>query len=402
MPAERLLRRTIWFYFGFQFFFGLLFWLPVFYEYQKRMGLSDAEIFRIQSLYYVAFCLLEIPTGMIADQMGRRRCMRAGAAVLVGSNLLPIFWPTYAGFLTHFLLIALARSFISGASSAYLYDLLDRHDASDDFKLVEGRARAYSLYGKVACWSAIGLLMSWHVTLPYWLTVGAALLAVGFSLALPPVETGQVGKLDAASVWRQLREVAGWFRLEPFLGVVILQGVAAFVLARLVQVNLFQPVLEQRGFPVAGYGLVMALMTACEAVGSARPAWVRGWLDDFRAVFVLSLLLAASMGALAPSGFWMTLALLSFFAYLTGLLYPIQRQLINDVIPDSRHRATIMSLESIVDRAVNAWLAALIGGYLAGGRLDEYLLVSAAWTVAFLLVLWAASGLRVFRRRTAA
>jgi MFS family permease len=394
----RQLRRTIWFYFGFQFFFGLLFWLPVFYEYQKQMGLSDAEIFRIQSIYYIAFCFLEIPTGMIADQMGRRRCMRAGAAVLVLSNLLPIFWPTYAGFLTHFLLIALARSFISGASSAYLYDLLERHEMSDEFKVIEGRARAYSLYGKVACWSVIGLLMGWHLTLPYWLTVGAALAAVGFSLALPYVETEEVGRLAPAMVWGRLREVGGWFRAQPFLSVVILQGVAAFVLARLVQVNLFQPVLEQRGFPVAGYGLVMALMTAFEAIGSARPRWIRNWLDDFRAVFVLSLVLAASMGALAPSGFWMTLVLLSFFAYVTGLLYPIQRQLINDVIPDSRHRATIMSLESIVDRAVNAWLAALIGGYLAGGRLDEYLLLSAGWTVAFLLALWAVSSLRVFRR----
>jgi len=31
----------------FQFFFGLLLWLPVFYEYQRQIGLSDAQIFGI-------------------------------------------------------------------------------------------------------------------------------------------------------------------------------------------------------------------------------------------------------------------------------------------------------------------------------------------------------------------
>ncbi|MBI3890458.1 MAG: hypothetical protein HY303_02895 [Candidatus Wallbacteria bacterium] len=91
-----------------------------------------------------------------------------------------------------------------------------------------------------------------------------------------------------------------------------------------------------------------------------------------------------------------TLAVLSAFAYVTGLLYPIQRQLINDAIPDSRHRATIMSLESIVDRAVNAWLAALIGGYLAAGRLGDYLWLSCGLTVGLMLALWLLSRSRIF------
>lgn len=380
--------RVIRCYFGFQFFFGLLFWLPVYYEYQKRIGLTDEQIFRIQSIYYIAFCLLEIPTGMVADQIGRRRCMRAGAAALVAASVLPIYWQSYGGFLAHFLLIALARSFISGASSAYLYDLLARAGDAQGFKEIEGRSRAYSLYGKVVCWSGIGLLMDWKLTLPYWLTLGAAVVALGFSLALPPVEVERPGGLGLGSAMKRLAEVGRSFARVPVLGLVIAQGVAAFVLARIVQVNLFQPVLGEKGFSVGTYGGVMALMTVFEAIGSARSGWVRRWLDDFAAVFALTALAAVCVGLLAPAGGAATLLLLSVFAYLTGLLYPIQRQLMNDVIPDSKHRATIMSLESIVDRAVNAWLAALIGGYLAAGRLGDYLVLSAVLTVALLAVLW--------------
>ena len=48
MPAEALARRrVIWLYCGFQFFFSLLFWVPVFYAYQKRIGLTDPQIFSI-------------------------------------------------------------------------------------------------------------------------------------------------------------------------------------------------------------------------------------------------------------------------------------------------------------------------------------------------------------------
>ena len=71
------MKRAIRFFYGYQFFLSLFFWLPVFYEYQKRIGLNDNQIFGIQSLYYIAFCLLEIPTGMLADRFGHRRCMRA-------------------------------------------------------------------------------------------------------------------------------------------------------------------------------------------------------------------------------------------------------------------------------------------------------------------------------------
>src|SRR4051812_29927329 len=99
-------------YVKFQFFFSLLLWIPIFYEYQKRVGLSDVQIFGIQSFYYTVFCLLEIPTGMLADVCGNLACLRLGAGVLVAANLLPIFWPSYLGFGAHFLLIALARSLI--------------------------------------------------------------------------------------------------------------------------------------------------------------------------------------------------------------------------------------------------------------------------------------------------
>src|SRR3954465_2364813 len=103
MQADRAAsRRTVLLYYGFQFAFSLLVWLPVFYEYQKRIGLDDAQIFHIQSIYYLLFCLLEIPPGVFADLWGCRLCMRAGSLVLVAANLFPIFVPNYSGFLIHF------------------------------------------------------------------------------------------------------------------------------------------------------------------------------------------------------------------------------------------------------------------------------------------------------------
>ena len=78
-----------------------------------------------------------------------------------------------------FLLIALARSLISGAQSAYLYEYLNAHDAGHLYLKVEGVGRSYSLVGKIVYWPVIGLLMQWNMPSPYWLTaINAAIAAV--------------------------------------------------------------------------------------------------------------------------------------------------------------------------------------------------------------------------------
>lgn len=385
---QQQLKRTVRCYYGFQFFFGLLIWLPVFYEFQKRIGLNDEQIFGIQSIYYVVFCLLAIPTGAISDRFGYRRSMRWGAALVAASNLLPIFAQSYSGLLAHFVMIALARSLITGASSAYLYDYLASKGAAPRFKEIEGRARAYSLAGKVVFWTGVGALMSWHLTAPYWATFLTTGLSFAFAVALPKIEESSAERKPAASV-----PLLGAGRLlldSPFLVFLILQGIAIFVLGRIAQVNLFQPILGAKHFGLEHYGWVMALMTIFEAVGSWFPQHVRRFASDLNAVFALTAVMALSLAALPFLGQPGTLASLSLFSLACGLSYPIQRQLLNDAIPDSSHRATILSVESIADRAVNAAAASLLGASLAGGGLDRYLFGSAGITLAGMFVLWLA------------
>ena len=113
--------------------------MPVFYAYQKQAGLSDGQIFGIQSIYYVAFCLFEIPTGIIADRFGYRNCLRAGAVVLTAANLAPVFR------LLHRLPPPLPRHRPGplpdlGRRSAYLYDGHARRECRRAYPQAEGTA----------------------------------------------------------------------------------------------------------------------------------------------------------------------------------------------------------------------------------------------------------------------
>lgn len=384
---EAFRKRVIWLYYAFQFSFSLLVWLPIFYEYQKRIGLSEAQIFSIQSAYYLLFCILEIPTGLLADTLGYRLCLRMGATFLVLANLLPIFAQNYSGFMMHFALIALSRSLISGASSAYLYQFLGQTGAPGAYKEIEGKARAYSLVGKVVCWSAVGVLMGWHLTLPYWFTVFFAIASLAFAFILPK-ETAAPQTRSAALGWTQTWSAVRSVGANSLLIFLILQGVAIFVLGRICQVNLFQPILSGKSVGLESYGLVMSLMTLFEALGSAFPGKVRRLWDDLSAVFVLTLIMAVSLAAIPWIGASWTIVSLCIFSWACGVSFPIQRQLINDSITEDRFRATILSIESIVDRAVCAWVASLLGGTLARGGLDGFLIESALLTLSLMGILY--------------
>ncbi|MFC6982106.1 hypothetical protein [Streptomyces cirratus] len=161
---------------------------------------------------------------------------------------------------------------------------------------------------------------------------------------------------------------------------------AVFTLARICQVNLFQPLLLEKHLPVADHGAVLSAMTVAEAVGSARTGWLRGRLSDTTVVTVLSVVMALTLAATTLSGGPGTILWLCVFAAAAGLAYPVQRNLINAAIPPTPYRATLLSVESIIDRGVCALVALAVGAYLAADRLDALLVHAAVGTCVLLLV----------------
>ncbi|MFI1256444.1 MFS transporter [Streptomyces netropsis] len=383
-------RRIIRLNYGFQLLFNLLWWMPVFYAYQKAAGLSDGQIFGIQSIYYVAFCLFEIPTGLIADRIGTRNCLLAGAVVMTAANLAPVVSASYTGFLVHFLAIAAGRSLTSGAASAYLYDGLRAEKCDEHYLRAEGTARALGLVAKVVCWPLVGPLMAVAHPAPYVLSAASAAGSLACAVALPRLAgagdgTGKTDGGHGGSAF--LRDAGAALRCvasSRWLTLVMVQGVAIFTLSRICQVNLFQPILLDHGIAEASHGSVMAAMTVAEAVASARPQWLSRHLPPVAWVSVLSLALAGSLAAMTFGGPWAVVALLCLFAAATGFAYPIQRKLVNDAVPTHAPRATLLSVESIVDRAVCALAAIAAGAYLAAGRLDALLWHSALATAVLL------------------
>jgi hypothetical protein len=284
-------------------------------------------------------------------------------------------------------MIALARSLVSGASSAYLYDGLRAEGRADLYKSVEGRTRSAGLVLKLGGWACMGFLTLWHPSAPYWLTTAASLTSFVAALVLPAGARAGERSDVATSILALFRPALRLVWSSRTLLFIMLQGVGIFVMERIVSVNLFQPVLAARGFPIGGYGLVMAGMTVFEALGAGGSGWFRHYLSDRTAVFFLTLVMAGSVAGLALHASVWVVALFCLFSLGCGMAFPVQRQLMNDAIPDSRYRATLLSMESLVDRAVCAVIAGSLAGFLAAGRMDLFLWVAGLGFAASVLFL---------------
>lgn len=375
------MNRVVRLYYSFNFLFTLLLWVPIFYEFQRRVGLSESQIFSLQGLYYLAFCVFEIPTGYVSDRFGHRAALRLGGILLTAGNMLPVLGVDYTWFAVHFLLVALARSLVSGAASAYIYDQLAAGGEASRFRKIEGNARAISLAGKVLFWAGIGAVMEWKLSLPYALTALASGASAVLAWRLPAdaahakAETG----VEAETVLGPLQTLTAIVGSWPIV-LFMVQGLSIFVLSRICQINLFQPVLLERGLSTAALGWVMGLITLVEALGSAKPEWVRRFTGDIGGVFLLTVVIAVSMSLMALSAAIGAVVALTILSFATGLAYPIQRQLLNDAITSAglgRLRATALSVESIFDRAASGAVAFALGPIVAIHATTTFLHASA-------------------------
>ncbi len=378
-------RRLATLYYSFQLFFGLLLWVPVFYQIQKQSGLSDPQIFQIQSIYYLVFCLFELPTGLFADRFGFRKSMILGGLTLVTANLLPLFAADFYGFLLHFCLIALARSFVSGASSAYLYEYLRNRDQAHQYARVEGNARAVGLIARIVLWAFSGYMVLLNPLLPYALTVLSAGIAFVMAILLPDLKKSPA-EIRPSTSNTGLAAAVQLLLTSPRLFVIMLQGVGIFVLVRLMEVNIFQPILATKGFSIVHFGWVLSAMTASEALASRTAFRVSSRLSLLTIVWLMTLILCICLLAITFSAQLGTVISLLIFAGAAGVAFPIQKQLLNDQIKatQSHLRATVLSLESLIDRAVCAIAVLPVGGFVALGRLDQLLWIFAG-TIAVLV-----------------
>jgi MFS family permease len=149
MQADKFEKN--WQYYKFCFYgflknqrFFEFFLLLIFYQYK---GLTFSQIGILYSIRFIFRAALEIPSGFIADVMGRRGIMLFAYAMYMTSFVGYHFANTFAWLIIPSVLFGIGDSFRTGTHKAMIFEYLKRNNWQDQKVPYYGHTRSWSQFG---------------------------------------------------------------------------------------------------------------------------------------------------------------------------------------------------------------------------------------------------------------
>ncbi|MEM9742008.1 MAG: MFS transporter [Pseudomonadota bacterium] len=350
---ESLLRRngrnTLWL----SFFQVFLLIMPIAVPFFERHGLGMQQIFALQAAFSAAVLLLEVPSGMIADLLGRRATLIWGSVFCgLGSTTLMVahdFW----GFLAFELLLAVSASLVSGADIAMAYDSeLERNPEGDPPATVVGRLYAARTLSESVSAALLSVLLLWFAVSEV-LLVQAMIswLPLVFALSLvepqrPSSDESDVERSNMTPLFDSIKHLWGHSSVLRYCFLAL----CVWSLTTFYAVWLLQKLWSDQALELVHFGYLWAGLSLVTATAGRYAAQVEAALGTTLTLLIVGSLPVAGYLLLNGAGtLGALLAGVTFFA-ARGLGLVILRDALNRRTP-SAFRATANSLASFGFRA---------------------------------------------------
>nr|MBA3347317.1 MFS transporter [Actinomycetota bacterium] len=353
-------------------------------------GLSNLEAFAANAFFTAGMVIFEVPTGIVADTVGRRVSYLLGTVTLAATTLLYVLlWQLEAPFWAWALVsigLGLGFTFFSGAVEAWLVDALNATGFEGELESVFGKGQIVAgsamLTGSVA-----GGYIAQVTNLGVPFVLRAVVLALMFGFAFVVMRDVGFTPQRGLGVAAGMRRISGesiefgwrvpairWMMLaSPFTAGV---GFYAFYALQPYLLDLYG---DPEAYGIAG--LVAAIVAGAQIVGGIAAPSIRRLFkrrtSALAAAFGASALTLALIGVF--ENFWAALGLIVVWGLLFAASLPLRQAYLNGLIP-SQQRATILSFDSmlgssggvvfqpVLGRSADVW--GYPGSYLLGAAIS--------------------------------
>jgi MFS family permease len=321
-------------------------------------GLSNFEAFAANAFFTVGMVVFEVPTGVVADTVGRRASYLLGTVTLSAATLLYVLlWQLSAPFwqwAVASVLLGLGFTFFSGAVEAWLVDALTATGYTGQMETVFGRGQVVTgvamLSGSVA-----GGFVAQQANLGAPFVLRAAILLVMFAVAWRLMHDVGFTPHKGSRPLAEMRRIAsasieyGW--RAPAVKWVMVQAVFTGGVSFYVFYALQPFLLELYGDPEAYQiaGIVAAIVAGAQIIGGFAAPLVRRLFHRRTSALIVATGLAAAVLAVIGivEEFWFVLGMIVIWGLLFAAVTPIRQTYLNGMIP-SEQRATVLSFDSMI------------------------------------------------------
>jgi MFS family permease len=348
-------------------------------------GLSFFEVFVANAAFSAGMVIFEVPTGVVADTLGRRVSFLLSVSVLAATTLLYVALAQVDAGVVAFALVSvlmgLGFTFYSGAMEAWLVDALSAGGYTGLLDRVFARGQQVTGTAMLVGTVGGGLLGQLDLSLPY--VIRAVLLVAVFAIAYFVMhDLGFVPRrVSAADLPREVARSAragvqfGW--QQPGLRLLML---ASFLQLGFVLWAFYaaQPyLLELLDTDAVWVSGVVYAGVALSTICGNQVVSVASRYCGRRTTLLLAAAAVQSCAAVVlglTGSFWVAVPALLLVTGSLGVTSPVRSSYLHQVVP-SEQRATVVSFDSMVSNAGG------IGGQVGLGALGEARSVSSAFVL---------------------
>jgi MFS family permease len=380
------IESNIWKYYVFLICQFIFIAAPIIVLFFQDNGLTLYEIMILEAIFAISIVVLEVPTGYFADIYGRKLSMIMGAFVGTMSMILLGVGTGFAVFLIAEIMGAAAKSLVSGADSAFLYDSLKNMKREKEYKKIKGNA-LFLLMMSFAVANIIGgylgsidLRMAVLASVPF----NIVAIVIAYFMKEPKVKKkifkrGHMHEIIKAGKFAFMKSRIRWLML--------LTGIIQCFL--IVIFWFYQPLLDYMGIGIVWFGFIYAGMNIVSAISSKLSHNVEKMLGEKRSLIGIMVAMALGLFMMASVDS-LLIVFLSFVIVqaVRGFQQPVIDHYLNKMIPSDR-RATILSIGQMSGRIMFAVFSPFIGWYADVFTFQQALLLSAGTvTISFAILMF--------------
>ena len=363
--------------------------MPIVALFYTDNGLNDFDIYVLQAVYSISVAILEIPSGYMADVIGRKKSLVAGGILgTLGYGIYSVSSGFY-GFLCAEMVLGLGGSFISGSDSAMLYESLAAMDRKQWYFRLEGRITSLGHFAETIaaiCGGFIAVYLSYRaVYLSQTLVAGLAIPAAFF--LLEPPRSKVIKRPGLGHIFTVCKEsLVTNKNLSSTLLLSSLIGTSTLCMAWTSQVYFVNMGLDEKS--ITPLWIFLNLTVALIAAFAAK---IVNKIGQILAIWIIMMVIPGTYILLGIFPLAPALVVLFIFYAIRGYATPLLKDLVNRYCA-SETRATVLSIRSMIIRVSFAVLGPFIGSISTGYSLSFALKLSGA----ILLPLTLLAGLFLF------
>jgi MFS family permease len=245
------------------------YFIPIMILFLQFHKLSYTEIFLLYAIQSFVVFLSEIPSGVFADQFGKKAALIISRASLIPAYSLFAVADNFWVFLLAMIFIALNKAFKSGTHKAYIFDYVEQNPSKISPSEVFGKNKFWARMGEALASAAGGFIaarLGFHVVFVFALI--PAFVNLINALTYEKIqEKHRVKKFSLSMHFKHIGDSLVEIKGKKIVQRLIINS-AIFVSCMEASEKFFQPYMMEAQIPIEWFGIVYMVILIITAFGS--------------------------------------------------------------------------------------------------------------------------------------